>query len=100
MHQDVESNFSVLENKILKLKKDFETLSVAYQDLSEEYKKLKTKYEAEKTKNQELEEQNRSIKLQASISGNPEHNRLMKAHINRLIKEVDFCIAQLQNNGL
>jgi RNase P/RNase MRP subunit p30 len=47
-----------------------------------------------------LAEEQKNIKLYSAISGNPEHNRLMKNHINRLVKEVDFCIAQLQNSGL
>ena len=38
--------------------------------------------------------------MMAAISGNPEHNRLMKNHINRLIKEIDACIIQLQNTGM
>ena len=42
----------------------------------------------------------KNIKLYSAISGNPDHNRLMKNHINRLIKEVDHCIAELQNSGL
>jgi len=45
-------------------------------------------------------EENKNIKIQASISGNTEYNRLMKARINRLIKEVDMCISQLENNEL
>lgn len=100
MHKDLEDHFSVLEKKVLQLRKDFQILCVEYGELSDKYNHLKTKYEEEKRKNQELEEQNKAIRLHASISGNPEYNRLMKAHLNRLIKEVDFCIAQLQNSGL
>ena len=61
---------------------------------------LKLKYEEEHKKNQELIEQQKKIKLISAISGNPDHNRLMKNHINRLVKEIDACIAQLQNSGL
>ena len=100
MLKELENNFSLLEKKILKLKKDFQDLNENYQIVSGELEQMKEKYHVERKKNQELAEENKSIKLQATISGNPEHNRLMKNHINRLIKEVDFCIAQLQNNGL
>lgn len=58
------------------------------------------KYEDESSKNEELQEEQRRIKLMSAISGNPEHNRLMKNHINRLVKEIDSCIAQLQNTGI
>lgn len=57
-------------------------------------------YDVEKKKNQELAEKEKETKLYSALSGNPNHNRLMKNHINRLIKEVDFCIAELQNSGL
>lgn len=100
MLQELESNFSELEKKILKLKKDYQNLQETYLQVSEDLAEMKEKYHDEKKKNQELVEDNKHIKLQATISGNPEHNRLMKNHINRLIKEVDFCIAQLQNSGL
>ena len=82
------------------MKKDFRDLSENYEQLSVEFDEMKQKYHDERAKNQELAEENKKIKLQATLSGDPEHNRLMKNHINRLIKEVDFCIAQLQNNGL
>lgn len=100
MLQELESNFSELERKILKLKKDYQSLQETYLQVSEDLAEMKEKYHVEKKKNQELVEDNKNIKLHATISGNPEHNRLMKNHINRLIKEVDFCIAQLQNSGL
>ena len=51
-------------------------------------------------KNQELKEEQKKIKLISAISGNPDHNRLMKNHINKLIKEIDACIAYLRNTGM
>ena len=51
-------------------------------------------------KNEELIEEQKKMKLTSAISGNPDHNRLMKSHINRLIKEIDVCIAELRNSGL
>ena len=61
---------------------------------------LQKKYDEEREKNQVLAVEQKNIKLYSSLSGNPEHNRLMKNHINRLVKEIDSCIAQLQNSGL
>ena len=100
MLEELESNFSLLEKKILMLKKDYQKLQEEHFELSNEYSELKERYDRERKENQELAEEYKNIKLHSAISGNPEHNRLMKNHINRLIKEVDLCIAQLQNKGL
>jgi len=97
MLQELENNFSELEKKILSL---HQNISEKYLELNKEHAELKTKYDEERKKNQVLAEEQKNIKLYSAISGNPEHNRLMKNHINRLVKEVDFCIAQLQNSGL
>lgn len=100
MLQELENNFSELEKKILSLHKSYQNLSETFSELSKEHSELKVKYDAERKKNQVLAEEQKNIKLYSAISGNPEHNRLMKNHINRLVKEIDFCIAQLQNSGL
>lgn len=100
MLQDLENNFSVLEKKVLNLHKNYKNLSEQFKELSLEYEQMKKKYEEERKKNQELVEEQKNIKLYSALSGNSDHNRLMKNHINRLVKEVDTCIAQLQNSGL
>lgn len=100
MLRDLENNFSLLEKKVLNFKKDYQNLSESYLELSREHEELKKKYDEERRKSQVLAEEQKNIKLYSAISGNPDHNRLMKTHINRLIKEVDNCIAELQNNGL
>ena len=100
MLKELESNFSELEKRLIKVIKYYKELQDQYEELSKDYEVLKDKYEAEKRKSQELAEQEKKVKLYSALSGNPNHNRLMKNHINRLIKEVDFCIAELQNSGL
>jgi len=85
MLEDLESNFESLEKVILKL-------SDSYRNLS--------KYNEESIKNVKLEEEKKRIKLSSVVSGNPEYSRLMKSHINRLVKEIDTCIYQLQNTKL
>ncbi|MCF2219590.1 MAG: V-type ATPase 116kDa subunit family protein [Chlorobi bacterium] len=100
MLQDLENNFSELEKKILQLQKNYKNLSERFSELNVEHEDLKKRYDEERRKNQVLAEEQKNIKLYSAISGNPEHNRLMKNHINRLVKEIDFCIAQLQNSGL
>ena len=100
MLQDLENNFSELEKKILNLHKNYQNLTEKFTELNTEHEELKKKYDEERKKSQVLAEEQKNIKLYSAISGNPEHNRLMKNHINRLVKEIDFCIAQLQNSGL
>ncbi|KIC64174.1 MULTISPECIES: hypothetical protein [Chryseobacterium] len=100
MLQELETNFSELEKKIMNLQKNYNNLTEKLSELSIENKELQRKYDEERKKNQVLAEEQKNIKLYSAISGNPEHNRLMKNHINRLVKEIDFCIAQLQNSGL
>ena len=100
MSVDLDKNFSVLRDKILKINKDYKELSKEYEDLQKKYDLLKGKYEKEQRENQELKEEQKKIKLFSAISGNPDHNRLMKNHINKLIKEIDACIAYLRNTGM
>ena len=100
MLKDLENNFSDLEKKILNVSKNYQNLNEKYLELSQEHEILKKKYDEERKKSQVLAEEKKNIKLYSAITGNPDHNRLMKNHINRLIKEVDHCIAELQNSGL
>ncbi len=100
MLKELENNFSLLEKKIFELQKSHKSLVEQYASLQQDYDHLKLKYEEEHKQNQELIEQQKKIKLISAISGNPDHNRLMKNHINRLVKEIDACIVQLQNSGL
>ena len=97
---ELENNFSVLEKKILNLYKKFKNLSDKHAETSEELEKLKGEYVAEKRRNQILVEENKELKLYSAISGNAEHNRLMKNHINRLVIEIDMFVSELQNTGL
>jgi len=100
MLKELETNFSLLEKKIEEVRKNQKDLLEKYAILADDYNQLKAKYEEERKQNQELVDEQKKIKLVSAISGNPDHNRLMKNHINRLVKEIDSCIAQLQNSGL
>ena len=96
---ELENNFSEIEDKILKISVKYKDLKQKYAELLEKNNHLKAKYEEEVMKNEELIEEQKKMKLTSAISGNPDHNRL-KSHINRLIKEIDVCIAELRNSGL
>lgn len=100
MLSELENNFSVLEKKILNLHKGFRNLSEKYAEISDECNKLRKENAEEKSKSRILAEENKELKLYSAISGNADHNRLMKNHISRLVKEIDMCISELQNSGL
>lgn len=100
MLSELEENFSRLEKRILAVSRKYQSLNEKFQELSEEHKQLKQKYEEEQKRSRTLVEEQKNIKLYSALAGNPEHNRLMKNHLNRLVKEIDLCIAQLQNSGL
>lgn len=100
MLTQLENNFSQLEKRIQKMHKAHQDLLEKYQDLSKELEQMKADYNEERKKNRVLAEEQKELKLYSAISGNADHNRLMKNHINRLVKEIDFCIAELQNSGL
>lgn len=100
MPAELDQNFSELEKKIQKMANRLKDMKESVNHLAEQNAELKKELYEERKKSQELAEEHKKIKLYSAVSGNPEHNRLMKNHINRLIKEVDFCIAQLQNTGL
>ena len=97
MLKELENNFSLLEKKILNLKKDHQNLTSNYNALNEDYQLMKEKYDAVRKENQELVEENKNIKLQASISGNPDHNRLMKNYINLSEKQQDLFNRPIQS---
>ena len=100
MLKNLEINFLELEKRVYTVHKNYRNLAERFEELSKEHEELQKKYDEEREKNQVLAVEQKNIKLYSSLSGNPEHNRLMKNHINRLVKEIDSCIAQLQNSGL
>ncbi|MDL1914261.1 MAG: hypothetical protein FDW93_07055 [Bergeyella sp.] len=100
MLRELEDSFSLLERRILRKKKEFRELGESYREVLQELEQVREKYREERKRSQELAEENRRIKLLSTLAGNLEHSRLMKNHINRLIKEVDFCIDHLRNKGL
>jgi len=100
MLENLEDSLGTLEKGILKLSDSYRNISNKYEDLLKKYSSVKAKYNEEILKNLELEEEKKRIKLSMAVSGNPEYSRLMKSHINRLVKEIDACIYQLQNTKL
>lgn len=84
--QQLETNVKILiENK----KKSEQKLL----RLEEEYNKLKMQLETAQMKVEELEEKNKILRI---AKGNQDgDNREIKLKINEIVREVDKCIAQL-----
>lgn len=98
--RDLQAQFVEIETKVEELLFENTQLSKALEQLASQYTEMEKKYQDEVVKNRMLAHKEREMKLNAALAGNPEHNRLMRHHINRLIKEIDFCIAELKNSGL
>lgn len=100
LEEELKKQFAQTEKLVLELKKKYEHSRERVQVLKQENADLKTKLDAADIKVKKLEADGRESRLKLAASGDSEYNRLMKNHINRLIKEVDYCIAELKNNGL
>ena len=72
---------SSLENQIVDLKKDLNNASSVTQKQSNEIASMKSAYE--------------TLKLANTLLGSEENKRDTKLKINSLIREIDYCIAQL-----
>jgi chromosome segregation ATPase len=70
-----------LENQIVDLKKELNTSGSMTQKQSEEIASMKSAYE--------------NLKLANSLLGSEENKRDTKLKINSLIRDIDYCIAQL-----
>ena len=72
-----------LENHIVGLKKELNASTSTIEKQSEEVAAMKSAYE--------------SLKLANSLLGSDENKRDTKLKINSLIREIDYCIAQLSD---
>jgi len=67
--------------------------------LKEENARLKNKLRDSQTNNLNLNEEVKRLKVVNAMSGNQEYKQMMKQRMNKLIKEVDTCIAQIKTNN-
>ena len=109
--------FNELENKVLSVlsqleknkdilklagnsEKEFDILRKEIETLKEENARLKNKLRDSQTNNLNLNEEVKRLKVVNAMSGNQEYKQMMKQRMNKLIKEVDTCIAQIKTNNL
>ena len=79
--------------------KEFSFLRKEIETLKEENARLKNKLRDSQTNNLNLNEEVKRLKVVNAMSGNQEYKQMMKQRMNKLIKEVDTCIAQIKTNN-
>ena len=86
----LESNIEKLFSKIAALEKNNSILNKELNDSAQTIKNQSTQIDL-------LKSQYNSIKMANSLLGSEENKRDTKLKINSLIREIDYCIAQLSD---
>ncbi|WP_396211305.1 hypothetical protein [Flavobacterium sp.] len=84
-----------LEGRLKKLVQKLVVLEQKNSELSQELSKTAVLYKNQSQQIEELKKQNESLKIAKSLLGSDENKRDTKLKINSLIREIDYCIAQL-----
>ena len=84
-----------LEVKFSKMYHKMDTLEKKNQELSDELSKMKGDFKKQLNTIENLENQLGSLKTVNAILGSDENKRETKGKINSLIREIEYCIAQL-----
>jgi predicted transcriptional regulator len=86
-----------LESRIKKLLSNIDTLEQNNLILKEEVRYSEAKLQKQSTEIEALKTQYEALKMANSILGSDENKRETKLKINSLIREIDYCIAQLSD---
>lgn len=84
-----------LEVKFFKLSKKIENLEQLNESLSKELREIKQTAQRENEKVNSLKNELESLRITNSLLGSEEYKKETKLKINSLIREIDYCIAQL-----
>lgn len=95
--KEIVQELKMLELQLQELIKENEALRVENEYLKDSLLKSEDKFIQKEKLNKELEEQNKRLKVINAISGNNEYKKVMKLQMNRMIKEIDSCILEIQN---
>ena len=88
---------NTLENRIGKLLTKLDNLERNNQDLREKLNQTATTIQKQSDEIEALKAQYESLKIANSLLGSDENKRDTKLKINSLIREIDYCIAQLSD---
>ena len=86
-----------LENKIAKLFTKLNSLEKNNQDLKNELTKTASIIQTQSQEIEALKTQYETLKVANTLLGSDENKRDTKLKINSLIREIDYCIAQLSD---
>ena len=86
-----------LENKIEKLFNKINSLERKNQDLKIELTKSASTIQTQYREIEALKSQYETLKIANALLGSEENKRDTKLKINSLIREIDYCIAQLSD---
>ena len=84
-----------LEERLKKLVQKLVILEQKNSELSQELSRATVLFKNQSQQIEELKKQNESLKIAKSLLGSDENKRDTKLKINSLIREIDYCIAQL-----
>jgi len=91
-----ESNLIILEQKLYQLAGAYQNIKKEKKTLEEEVEALKQNLKASRAEVLKLNDEAEKLKVANAMLGDIEHRRLMKLRVNKLIKELDVCIAQVK----
>ncbi|WP_426063526.1 hypothetical protein [Flavobacterium sp. DSP2-3-1] len=86
-----------LENKVEKLFNKMKSLEKNNQDLKNELIKTASIIQSQSQEIEALKTQYETLKVANSLLGSDDNKRDTKLKINSLIREIDYCIAQLSD---
>lgn len=86
-----------VEGRIQKLFEKMNSLQVYTSQLETDLKKAATTIDTQSREIERLKSEANSLKMANSLLGSEENKRDTKLKINSLIKEIDYCIAQLSD---
>ncbi|WP_035667725.1 hypothetical protein [Flavobacterium sp. 83] len=86
-----------LENKVEKLFSKLKGLEKINQDLKIELTKSATTIQSQHEEIEALKTQYETLKIANTLLGSDDNKRDTKLKINSLIREIDYCIAQLSD---
>ena len=86
-----------LENKIKKLFTVIDNLEQKNQELQQEIQISASKNQKQNEVFEDLKKEVETLKMTNSLLGSEDYKRDTKLKINSLIREIDYCIAQLSD---
>ena len=86
-----------LESKLEKLGQRIEELRIQNRELENEVARSASAANRQSEEIALLQQQNESLRMANSLLGSDENKRETKLKINSLIREIDYCIAQLSD---